>query len=654
MYGKSNDISSWPASAGRLLYRFRWLAAALALALAVAFELHGSSVGLWSVFVPDTLYTEQGLIAGQDRPIRSDEWAVFTPMALSQYYNDFGLTSDILRATETDVYMVYGQPVRDWSIIFRPFQAGYLFLSPARGLSFYWAGKLIALLLVSFEFGLLITGRNKGISLAYAFLTALAPVVQWWFSVNAFPDMLVYGQGIVLCVYHYMRSPSYARRAACALGFVWLGGAYLLVLYPAWQIPFFYVFAAVGVWTILENRRGFSFRWKKDVPILAAAALLLAASMAVIVARSWDAISAVMNSVYPGTRRERGGMGVSPLLRYVANLFFPFTDQNVPDNVCEQAAFCDLFPLGLLLSGFALYQGKRRDVLTVALLCACAFLGLYVAVGFPGFLADITLLNQAKAGRAAVALSYANLLLVIRATSRLQTERIRPRWTRGLAFALLAAGGAVCASYLILYREYLTPWMALACFAAVFALYAAAIYGGKCLCVLAVAFSLLAGATVNPLRTGLAVLEDSRLGREIAEIAARDDAAWLAVSDHWVMGNYPIMYGAKTVNSTNTYMNGALWEKLDPEGEYTQVYNRYVHPVFSLSNTESTRAELLQDELMLVRLNTGDLQKMGVKYILSEKDISQYNGANAVFERIYDAPGVQYGIYRVLEGDPEE
>lgn len=315
----------------------------------MAFELHGSSVGLWSVFVPDTLYTEQGLIAGQDRPIRSDEWAVFTPMALSQYYNDFGLTSDILRATETDVYMVYGQPARDWSIIFRPFQAGYLFLSPARGLSFYWAGKLIALLLVSFEFGLLITGRNKGISLAYAFLTALAPVVQWWFSVNAFPDMLVYGQGIVLCVYHYMRSSSYARRAACALGFVWLGGAY-----------------------------------------------------------------------------------------------------------------------------------------------------------------------------------------------------------------------------------------------------------------------------------------------------------------HWVMGSYPIMYGAKTVNSTNTYMNGALWEKLDPEGEYTQVYNRYVHPVFSLSNTESTRAELLQDELMLVRLNTGDLQKIGVQYILSEYDISQYNGANAVFERIYDAPGVQYGIYRVLEGDPEE
>ena len=31
------------------------------------------------------------------------------------------------------------------------------------------------------------------------FLVTLAPVVQWWFSVNAFPDMLVYGQGIVLC-----------------------------------------------------------------------------------------------------------------------------------------------------------------------------------------------------------------------------------------------------------------------------------------------------------------------------------------------------------------------------------------------------------------------------------------------------------------------
>lgn len=42
---------------------------------------------------------------------------------------------------ETDAFIVYGQPVRSWEVIFRPFHWGYLFLSPAKGLSFFgvWA-----------------------------------------------------------------------------------------------------------------------------------------------------------------------------------------------------------------------------------------------------------------------------------------------------------------------------------------------------------------------------------------------------------------------------------------------------------------------------------------------------------------------------------
>lgn len=211
------------------MIRYRWAIGAVILLLCVLLQLNGSSIGMWNDLVSDGTVAGP-VIAGADRSIRSDEWAIFTPMAMSQYYNDFGLESDILRGTETDVYMVYGQSVKDWSVIFRPFQAGYLFLNPARGLSFYWCAKLIALLLVSFDLGMLLTGRRRCLSLAYAFMIAFAPVVQWWFSTNAFPDMLVYGQGLVLCLAGYLDTDSYPRRCICSAGMAWLSCCYLLVL----------------------------------------------------------------------------------------------------------------------------------------------------------------------------------------------------------------------------------------------------------------------------------------------------------------------------------------------------------------------------------------------------------------------------------------
>ena len=246
------NCKTWEKIANKL-FAFRWVLVLALLSLAVLLKLNGSSLGTWSFYIPDAANPDDGLILGVNRPIRSDEWAVFTPMSLSQYVNDFQRSSSILRATETDVFMVYGQPVKDWSIIFRPFQIGYLLFDAARGLSFYWYGRLAFLFLISLEFGLVLLKRDRLMALTYAFTVAFAPVVQWWFSTNAFVDMLIYGQGILLCVLGYLNTGVYWKRILLALGGALFGGAYLLVLYPAWQIPFFYVFLVLGLWIIRDK-----------------------------------------------------------------------------------------------------------------------------------------------------------------------------------------------------------------------------------------------------------------------------------------------------------------------------------------------------------------------------------------------------------------
>lgn len=64
--------------------RNRFALAAAILLFAVVFELNGSSIGVWNRHVPN-LCAEPPLF-GVERMIRSDEYAVFTPMTLTQSF----------------------------------------------------------------------------------------------------------------------------------------------------------------------------------------------------------------------------------------------------------------------------------------------------------------------------------------------------------------------------------------------------------------------------------------------------------------------------------------------------------------------------------------------------------------------------------------
>ena len=67
-----------------LIYKYRFLIAGIILVICVLFEIHGSSLGCLRLTDP----SHRALI-GISRPIRSDEYNIFTPFAFSQYYNNF-------------------------------------------------------------------------------------------------------------------------------------------------------------------------------------------------------------------------------------------------------------------------------------------------------------------------------------------------------------------------------------------------------------------------------------------------------------------------------------------------------------------------------------------------------------------------------------
>lgn len=73
---------------------------------------------------------------------------------------------------------------------------------------------------------------------------------------------------------------------------------------------------------------------------------------------------------------------------------------------------------------------------------------------------------------------------------------------------------------------------------------------------------LLVGGLVNPVRSGLGVIDDNRLSQAIRQIEQTDDGIWIAESGSWVEGNFIAMNGGSVINSTNTYCNTEMWSKI--------------------------------------------------------------------------------------------
>lgn len=641
---------------GPFIYRYRYFFALAVIAFCVIFEISGSSIAQWVNILPGGDNVDSGMLFGVSRPIRSDEYALNTPMAFSQYYNQTGpfqYYGDTMRGASTDMFVVYGQPVYNLMMIFRPFQLGYLFLEPAKGLAFFWSARLVALFMVSFEFGMLITNRSKSWSLSLAVLTAFSSGVQWWFSVNGLVEILVFGELAILILHHYLKTSRYLYRFLLTLALVVCGGAYILVFYPAWQVPLAYFFLALVIWVFWEGKSRLSSLGKKDIGLLVLFIVLLASAMVYLFMRSGDTINAVSSTAYPGQRVEIGGGALLNLFFYPASFFYPFTDVNMGLNlnVVEAAAFLSFFPLGILLSFWVIFKEKNRDRLLILLLAVILLLGVYCITPLPEWIAKLTLLGNSTPNRARFIFDFVNMILLIRAASISKTHW-KSRFI--IPFSIIYALFVVWLSNMSM-PEYMTKTMIALSVAILFVGVALLFYSinskaknAYMFVLFSICVSLFAGFSVNPIQQGIDVIYENELTKDIYQVTIDDDdeGLWLVEGVSYPMINLPVMVGASTINSTNVYPNLERWKKLDPTGQYEEIYNRYAHISVDIQTDSPTNFQLIQADVFKVNLNVNDLKTLGVEYILSPNDLEQHNDENQTFNLI-EQDG-DYKIYQVV------
>lgn len=637
------------------IYKYRFHIVGIIFAIAVLFEYSGSSIGVYNeILQGESTGTYFTPVLGKYRSIRSDEWVVNTPIFVSQAVdtnNKFAYYNDNLRGTMTDMFSVVAPAVWDILTIARPFNIGFLLFGASRGLSVLWAGKWLALMLVAFEFFMLITEKKKVISLCGMLLTVFSAATQWW----NMTDVLLWGMLALVLVDKYLKTDNLKTKILCAIGIFISAVSYVFIMYPAWQIPFIFIYIAVFISLCIKNRKTYKIR-KKDILIIAIVVLAIAGIGIRYLCMSGDALNATMNTDYPGSRFEIGGDGIKVLFSYVYSFLFPYSGV---DNPCEFAGMISFYPIPMLLAIIYLIRNKDRKEhmgFFIPLLVLSVIFSIFTLFETNEIFAKITLLYMTPGRRLAIPLGFIQILLLVYllGITKKDTKIMKDDIAKIIAIVLsvvflsialqtapanlLGSLKAYCCGLILVIFLYLILTLNNE-------------KNKKILLVGLAGMAIVTGATVNPIQKGISVLTDKPLAKEVREIVDNDSEnnLWMTDNTIFYMPNYLLASGAKVLNSTNVYPNFDLFETVLDEDDYNnpeirKIYNRYAHITMEITK-DTNKVELMYQDSIRLYLTPEKVKELGIKYIVSTRDIEIFDTKTVDFEQIYNEQGVS--IYKV-------
>lgn len=612
------------------LFRRRYYIALIIFFICVTLEINGSSIGLFATYFGEA---DTDILMGVSRAARSDEWATTTPAIWSQYYNTLGHFSyynSVVRADYTDVFLVYGLPVRSWLIVFKPFLLGYLFLPVAKGMSFYWCGRFIALFLVSFEFGRFITDDDRRLAVVYAVLITLSPCIQWWYAAGGLVEMVICFQLSLMSLDRFLINSNHLKRLCYLLVIILCAGGYIFTMYPAWMIPLVYVLLGCILWVVKRRLDEKTIARIKAVDVLSMVGTfsILFIALLFVAYNSQDAIISMTTTLYPGDRISSGGLPLEFLLQYISNLWYAVRDSAPVVNPCELSYFFCLFPMGYIIYLRYCLLSRNFDILSNILCVISAFLLVYIVVGMPNILLSVTFLGRSTANRALVIFGFANIILLIRGIHLLKLAKRKNRYSFSI-IALLC--GLSIISVWITYKAdpaYYSKAMLGVEIVILTILFIGGFYANekkieKTWCVLIAFISIFSTGLVNPIRMGVEDVENIPELLMVEKIVEqKPESIWVVEGVGYPITDAIIMKGAKTINSTNIYPDLDRWKQIDPESEYEYCYNRFAHIYIEYSEESTEKFELLNPDYFHVNLSYEELKELGVDYLFTPHDFT--------------------------------
>ena len=601
------------------IYLKRYLIGFLILVFLVVFKFNGSSSKIWNNIIEPHYQVKDSVVFGKVRPIRSDEWLVSTPMTLTQTKINYSSINNILSAKENNVTLYPNLPSKDISILSTPNNIGYLFLDVERAFSLSWYLPYFILLFSTFELLMIITKKNKLLSITGAIMITISPVVQWWQSAS------IIGYGALACVIFnlFLNQKKVILKLIYSILFGYTGFLYIMCLYPAWQVPYGYCFLVILIYLLIINKKGLNFKLLIYlIPVL----FILCPLLYLIFSKNMDTLEIMNNTVYPGNRVSSGGGEYRTLFTYIVEIFFPYVEIK---NPCEISQFISFYPFVTLYCIYVMIKNKKKDLFLIMTSIIIIFLSIWVLCPLPKIISKMTLMSMSTETRCQVAIGYLSVIQLIYILSEYSTNKKLSK--KRLQFNLLISFICIAVSTFLLYNfikifdtNYLNP-VIFGVAVVIYTLLLSLILVNKTkvnnvLSLLLILISLVSSLFISPISKGLDVYYKKPIVKELSNILKdKPESIFIVVDSGFTLANYISTSGAKTINTVNYLPNLELYHLLDKDLKYENVYNRYEHVSIELTN-DDTSFYLNQDDLITIYLNYEDLCLTKANYLVTMLD----------------------------------
>lgn len=592
--------------------------------LFVFFKLNFSSIGVWEMMTGNT--NSKSVIWGTPQGIRSDEWVTGSTILMSQISHGLPIENEIVGGEKSTLLM--NVPVKHFSNIFRIPMWGFFILDVERGFSFHWAFKTIGSVFGVFLLLLLFTKNNFWVSLFGSIIIFSSSASQYWLS--GMVSECAFCTSILIVSFIYIL---YAKNTSTILinlvVLLFFGLYFFLILYPPLQIPciWFMLFAIIGwVWQNYNIKI-----WDNKLIKIAGLTIVLIFALGFILYffnEISSTIEVMTSTVYPGKRSVTGGTGFKSALfsEFLIHYIKPEKIPTTWDNICEASNFLMFFPVVISLLIFQYFQTKKIDKLALFLGLNIIILNIWIFIGFPEFIAKLTLLNLSPAYRTSNILGHVNLVLTFAFIGN-HNIKVRDNWYVILVVAAISFFfiylnlNSLNKEALMFFKSNQIIKMTL-----LFTLLYTLIYlsnRGPVYQLIFLGIIIVYNFSIlkfNPLNKGMDALLNNPLLSDAKTIHKKDpDAKWV------VFGNpsLPNLFKAAGLNVINGVNYIPNWERLkilDPDKKQDTVYNRFAHIGYYSSNINSENVDFRYGAFdaysVLIDPCNAKLEKIGVKYFV--------------------------------------
>lgn len=642
---------------------------ALSFAMLVGAGSTGSSLPL--LFEGSEIAQQNGQPwLGENRAIRSDEWEVITPLAISQLTHsppypvinrnqgEEGQNSLITGMT--------GLPAAHVSTLSKPATWGFFFLDLRRALAWYWwmpiFGCFAALHGVLTR--MLDVGQVAAAGLAAAFTFAPYSVgFSAWPAYTAFFPLLA----MLLAAHILSRasSPVTATASAVVLGLA-LGG-FALVLYPPWQISLatlFLLFFASWIWVHRTQIRWGSAQW------LALATAMLVAT--IILGLWWrdasPAIEAIRATVYPGQRVLEVGGDIDPWF-LLKGMFTPLTmyQTNAAMDPADASSYV-LFPIAFCLAAiWASWRRRATAWISGALVLYTGLVMAYMFIGSTPAIARWTLWGSVTSYRLDLALGMAQTLLWGWLLSPYQTEHppAAPKHSHTHARQGIALSAALFTLVLgfrlhslmppAIAHSITTPMLWAFMLMSGLVTYLVLVQRHTFALSLVCGWSLIAALPFNPLSIAPKQITVApaliQALREPYPHGSTATGKGTAVIDERTWSLILPMANEAVANSVFYAPPASLWQRLDPQGIHVAIHNRYQRLFVRLDGTPvgpggyAINSPRLDEVVLTLDAANFDFRLLGVRNVLSPLKHQEALSRNKGLEKVTES--TQWIVMRV-------